>query len=103
MVDSVRWIRRVLLILTKIELSSDYKSEEETSTSFILLLYTSSHSTPLLLSPTLINSLPFYYNMSQYGSINLEYLIRQQQEQIVALQVLIAQASLEEEKEAVLS
>ena len=41
--------------------------------------------------------------MSQYGSINLEYLIRQQQEQIVALQVLIAQASLEEEKEAVLS
>ena len=44
-VDSIRQIRKVLLIPTKIELSLDYKLEKETSTSFALFLYISSSST----------------------------------------------------------
>ena len=52
----------------------------------------------LLLSPTPINSPPFYYNMSQHGLVNLEQLVRQQQEQIAALQMLITEAGLEEEE-----
>jgi len=39
--------------------------------------------------------------MSQYSSINLEYLVQQQQEQIVALQILIAQVGPEERDVAV--
>jgi len=40
--------------------------------------------------------------MSQHSSISLEQLVRQQQEQIAVLQVLIAQAGLEEEEMVVL-
>ena len=60
-----------LLILTKIESSSEYKSEEKTITSFALLLYTSLPSIlpPQLLLSTLINSLSYYYNISHHGLI----------------------------------
>ena len=61
-----------LLTLTKIESSSNYKSEGETSTSFILSLYILSPPTLPPLSSTLINSLLFYYNTIQHSSINLE-------------------------------
>jgi len=71
--DTVRQTRRVLIISTEIKLSSDYDSKRETSTGSALLLYTllSSIPPPILLSPILIDSSLFYYNMSQYGLINL--------------------------------
>jgi len=49
------------LILTKIELSSEYKSKEKTSTGFILPLYT---SLPPILSPTPIDSSLTWVNMT---------------------------------------
>ena len=79
------------LILTKIKLSLEYKSERKTSTSsalifYTLLLFTSS---PLLSFPILIDP-SSYYNMSQNSSIDQILLqIRQQQKQIVVLQVLL--------------
>jgi len=75
----------------------------ETSISSILLLYTSSPPTLLLILslPIPIDSSLFYYNINQYGSISLEQVVQQQQEQIAALQVLIAQAGLEGEETVV--
>jgi len=66
---------------TEISSSSEYKSEAETSTGSMLLLYTLSLPSP----PFPIDSPPPYHNMSQpdYSSI-----IRQLQEQV---KVLIAQ------------
>jgi len=64
----------VLLASIEIDLSPEYDSDGETSTGFALLLYTSSS----------INSIPFY-NISQH-----DQLIRQYQEQITILQMLIA-------------
>ena len=68
-------------------MSSEYESESKTSTGSALLLYTS--TPPLLLplssSPSPIDSLP-HYNMSQ---VNLHKIIRQQQEQLVAIQAQI--------------
>jgi len=63
----------------------EYKSESETSAGFILPLYTSSPPTPLPQSPSPIDSPP-HYNMSQ---LNLQEIIRQQQEQLAAMQVQI--------------
>ena len=51
----------------------------------------------ILSSPTLINSPPFYYNISQNSSINLKQIVRHQQEWIATLQTLIAQAGIEKE------
>jgi len=69
---------------SKIEktLSSPFVNLTETSTGSALPLYTSS---PPLLTTT-IDSPPAYNNMSQ---INLHEIIRQQQEQLVAMQVQI--------------
>ena len=72
------------LVPIEIKLSSEYKSESETSTGSALLLYNSSLSIPppLLSVPT--NSPPSYhYNMSQHD--NLEQMVCQQQEQITIL------------------
>ena len=70
-------LKENLLILINIKSSSEYKSEREVSTNFALFFYTSSFSTLLLLlSFTLIDSFSFYYNMSQYSSINFEQVIR---------------------------
>ena len=63
-------------------MSSEYKSESETSTGSTLPLYT---SPPQPLSPLPIDSPP-HYNMSQ---INLHEIIRQQQEQLAAMQAQI--------------
>jgi len=79
-------------------LSSNYKLERETSTSSVLSFYIL--SSPIL-SPQLstsINSLSFYYNMSQHSLINLEQIVWQQQEQVAALQILTTQARLEWEE-----
>jgi len=62
---------------TKIYLSSEYKSESETSTGSALPLYT----LPPPSSPP-IDSPPPYPNMSQ---INLHEVIYQQQEQLAAM------------------
>ena len=43
----------------------------------------------------ILDSISLSYNMSQQSSINLEQLVRQQQEQIAILQALIVQAGLE--------
>ena len=67
----------------RISSSSDYESKSKTSTSSALLLYTS--SPPPLASPIPIDSLP-HYNMSQ---LNLHKIIRQQQEQLAAIQAQI--------------
>ena len=64
-----------LLSHTEILLSSEYELESETSTGSALPLYTS--------SPSPIDSPPSYNNMSQ---INLHEIIRQQQEQLAAMQ-----------------
>ena len=65
----------------------EYESESETSTGSALSLYTFSLPSPPLpsSSPSPINSPP-YYNMSQ---VNLHEIIRQQQKQLVAMQVQI--------------
>jgi len=64
------------LILIEIELSSDYKSERETSTGSTLPLYILLPPTSPILSLILIKSLPFYHNISQCGLINLEQIVR---------------------------
>jgi len=63
-------------------LSSEYESESETSTGSALPLYTS----PLPLPSPPIDSLPPHPNISQ---INLHEVIRQQQEQLAAMQAQI--------------
>jgi len=65
----------------------EYESKSETSTGSALPLYTSSLllPPPPLSSPSLIDSPP-HYNMSQ---VNLHEIIRQQQEQLVAMQAQI--------------
>ena len=77
------------LSLTEIYLSSEYESKTETSAGSVLPLYTSSPPTPPPLSTTTtpIDSPPSYnINMSQ---INLHEIIRQQQEQLAAMQAQI--------------
>jgi len=71
-----------LLLLTEIS-SSEYKLEGETSIGSALPLYTTLLPSlpPLLSSPS-----PITYNMSQ---INLYKIIRQQQEQLAAIQAQI--------------
>ena len=75
------------LLHTEISSSSEYKSESEISTGSALPLYTSSPPSlqPQSHSPSLIDSPP-PYNMSQ---INLQEIIRQQQEQLAAMQAQI--------------
>jgi len=74
------------LIHTEIESSSEYELESETSTGFTLLLYISSPPTLLLPLASPISSPPSYNTMSQH---NLHQIIRQQQEQLAAIQVHI--------------
>jgi len=57
-------LKESLLILTEIELSSDYKSKEKTGTGSALPLYTSLSPTLLLLSLISNDFLPFHYNIS---------------------------------------
>ena len=74
---------------TEIILSSEYESDTETSVGSVLPLYTSSPPSPppQPSSPLLIDSPPSYnINISQ---INLHEIIRQQQEQLVAMQAQI--------------
>jgi len=66
-------------------LSSEYKSESETSTGSTLPLYTSSPP-PLSSSPSPIDSPPPYPIMSQH---DLHTIICQQQEQLAAMQAQI--------------
>jgi len=70
----------------------EYESESETSTGSVLPLYTS--LLPLLpppsLLPSLIDSPSSYYNMSQ---LNFQTIIRQQQEQLVAMQAQLLSLS----------
>ena len=75
-------LKEDLLSHTKIYSSLEYESESETSTGSALSLYTS----PLPLPSPPIDSPPPYPNMSQ---INLHEVIRQQQEQLVAMQAQI--------------
>jgi len=84
-----KWYRqgrkRTCYYLLRILSSSKYESESKTSTGFILPLYTSSPPTPPppSQSPSPIDSPPSYnINMSQ---INLQEIIRQQQEQLAAM------------------
>ena len=76
-------------------LSSEYKLGSKTSTSSALLLYILSPpiSSLALSSPSPINSPPSYNIMSQH---DLHTIIRQQQEQLAAMQVQI-QALIAEE------
>jgi len=69
-------------------LSTEYKLESETSTGSALLLYTSSLPTPppASSSPPPVDSPPSYNIMSQH---DLNTIIRQQQEQLVAMQMQI--------------
>ena len=74
---------------TEIISSSEYESDTETSIGLVLPLYTLSPPTPPppSTSPAPIDSLPSYnINMSQ---INLHEIIRQQQEQLAAIQAQI--------------
>ena len=74
---------------TEIISSSEYESDTETSIGSVLPLYTLSPPTPPppSTSPAPIDSLPSYnINMSQ---INLHEIIRQQQEQLAAIQAQI--------------
>jgi len=71
---------------TEISSSSDYESDTETSAGSVLLLYTPSPPTPPPLSSTPPIDLPPHYNMSQ---LNLHKIIRQQQEQLAAMQAQI--------------
>jgi len=63
----------------------EYKSDTETSAGSVLPLYTSSPPLPLPSSTSPIDSPP-HYNMSQ---LNLHEIIRQQQEQLAAMQAQI--------------
>ena len=71
---------------TEISSSSDYESDTETSAGSVLPLYTSSPPTPP--PPSTISPIdsPPRYNMSQ---LNLHEIIRQQQEQLAAMQAQI--------------
>ena len=71
-----------MLSPSEILLSSEYKSESETSIGSALPLYTSLPPSP---PPLPIDSLP-HYNMSQ---LNLQDIIRQQQKQIAVMQAQI--------------
>ena len=75
--------KRACYHITRISSSLEYESESKTSIDSTFPLYTS--SPPPLVSPIPINS-PLHYNMSQ---LNLHEIIRQQQEQLVAIQVQI--------------
>ena len=95
MVDEVvsKWCRQnkksICYHLPRILSSSECELESETSTGSALPLYTSSLPTPppQSISPSSIDSPPSYYhNMSQ---IDFHAIIRQQQEQLVAMQVQI--------------
>ena len=66
--------------------SSEYELESKTSIGFALPLYTLLSPTPPLSSPSPIDSPPSYHTISQY---NLHTIIRQQQKQLVAMQVQI--------------
>ena len=82
------------LILIEIISSSEYKSENESSTgSSLLPLYISSPPTlsPPLSLPSPIDFSLFYNNMSQLNINQLLKQIRVQQEQIVALQAIITE------------
>jgi len=73
------------LLHTEISSSSEYESESETSTGSTLPLYTSPPPIPLPSPPPIDSPLP-YPIMSQH---NLHAIIRQQQEQLAAMQVQI--------------
>ena len=74
-------------LLPHIEIFSlEYELESKTSTDSTLPVYTSSPPTPLPLSASPINSPPSYNIMSQH---DLHAIIRQQQEQLVAMQAQI--------------
>ena len=73
------------LDITEIALLSEYKSESETSIGSALPLYTSLPLPPPQLSLSPIDSLS-HYNISQ---LNLHEIIRQQQEQLAAMQAQI--------------
>ena len=68
---------------TEIDSNSKYESEGRTSTGSTLLLYTSPQPTPPLPSLSLSPLSPPLYTMSQHG---LHAIIRQQQEQLMAMQ-----------------
>ena len=70
----------------EISSSSEYESDTETSAGSVLPLYTTSPPTPPLPSSSLPIDSPPSYNMSQ---INLHEIIRQQQEQLAAMQAQI--------------
>ena len=70
-----------LLTLTEIESSLDYNSKRETSTVSILSLYTSSLSTPPLLSLLL----PSYNNIHQLSQKQYKQIIWQYQKQITTI------------------
>ena len=95
--------KKACYYLPRILSSLEYESESKTSTGSVLPLYISSSPLPLppLSSPSSIDSPPFYNNMSQ---INLHEIIRQQQEQLVAIQAqiqaLLAEGVREEERVA---
>jgi len=75
-------LEKNLLTLTEIESGLEYESEEEANTGSVLFLYTSPFIIPPLSSlPTLIVSFPIYYNISQYGSINMEQILLQMRQQ----------------------
>ena len=87
-VNGVDKTKRVPVITYQEILSSlEYESKSETSMGSALPLYTSSLPSPplLLLLPSPIDLLP-HYNMSH---VNLHEIIRQQQEQLVAMQAQI--------------
>ena len=73
------------LDITEIALLSEYKSESKTSIGSALPLYTSLPLPPPQPSSSPIDS-PSHYNMSQ---LNLHEIIRQQQEQLAAMQAQI--------------
>ena len=79
-----------LLISTKIKSDNEYRLESETNTSSAL----SPYFLLLLLLPTPIslftpNNLLLSYIISQHD-VNLKQVVQQQQEQLVALQAIIA-------------
>jgi len=70
----------------EIILSSEYESDTETSAGSVLPLYISSPPTPPPPSSASPINSPPHYNMSQ---LNLHEIIRQQQEQLAAMQAQI--------------
>jgi len=75
---------------TEISSSSEYESETETSAGSILLLYTSPPPTPPppSISPSPIDSPPSY-NQNNMSQTSFQEIIRQQQEQMAAMQAQI--------------